>query len=169
MDIIMDFRGTQKEVWAASMDYLHKEPILWEAGENWSEKILTPISSGSECWIHLFHSGSAAYTLIAISNKVTSISIGVFLKGGDWDVTCIMEEASRIVTLLFQNETFRRRRSILLKLGAVTHKMLSMLDQCTINENKFENARFRMGEDLYQPLLDVDWIEDIMDGGTYVR
>lgn len=164
MEMIKRYNGRQEIVWTSAKEYLRNEPILADAGENWTSTTLLPNRTSRELWIHCIHTGAAAEFLVALANENSSCAAALVMKGAGWEIKSIMEAAARSVREVFPDATFREGRSIVMDIGKATYKALGELNKkITLDEDK-EHLSLCMEIDPYQPLLDVDWIEDRMTG-----
>lgn len=163
MEMIKYYNGQRESVWTTVGEYLRNEPILAEEGENWTVSILFPVYSSRELWIHCIHTGSSAEILVALANKNTSCAAAIVMKGAEWEVKNIMEAAVRIAGEILSEDNFRERRSILMDVGKATYKLLNTLNRRIILDDCTDHVRVSVEFDPYQPLLDVNWIEDIME------
>jgi hypothetical protein len=163
MEMVKRYIGKQENVWTAAEEYLRGKPILVDLGEKWSETTLFPVRTARKMWVHCIHTGAAAEFLIALANENTLCAEAVVLKGEEWEIKNIMETAAVSIREVFPETTFRERRSILMDIGKVTYKALGELNQKITCNAEIEQLKVSVMIDPYQPLLDVDWIEDRME------
>lgn len=162
MEIINQYYGEQTTVWASAKNFLRNEPILTEVGEECSVTTLIPAHFEWNLWFHFIHTGAAAKFLVALANGDDMRAAAVVLKGVEWEITSIMRAAAKSVLELFPEATFREQRSILLNLGKGAYKLLGKLNQKDTCDHDDEHLGLKISIDVYIPLLDVEWIEDIM-------
>jgi hypothetical protein len=163
MEMIKNYNGQRESVWTSVGEYLRNEPILAEAGENWTSSTLFPVYSAWELWVQCIHTGSAAEFLVAIANETSSFATAILMKGASWEIKSIMMASAVIAGELFKERNFRERRSILMDIGKASYKVLNELNTKKIFDDGTDHLRVSIEFDPYQPLLDVDWIEDIME------
>jgi hypothetical protein len=163
MEMIINNNGQRESVWTTAGEYLRNEPILAEAGENWTANTLFPLKSARQFWIHCVHTGSAAKFLVALANENTSCAAAIVMKGSVWEIKSIMEAVAKIAGEIYPEGNFRESRSILMDIGKATYKVLTELSMKITLNDCTDHVRVSMVFDSYQPLLDVDWIEDRME------
>jgi hypothetical protein len=120
-------------------------------------------NSAWELWVQCIHTGSASEFLVALANDTSSCAAAILMKGASWEIKSIMEASAVIAGEVFQERNFRERRSILMDICKASYKVLNELNRKNIWDDGTDHLRVRIEFDPYQPLLDVDWIEDIME------
>ena len=163
MKIIECINGEAESVRSAAKSYLKLDPILAEVGEICSTITFLPVHVSLEIWIQCFHSGYKAKYLMVLTNKVDSNASAVCLEGSEWNALCIMRAATKIVSNVYFEFSFREKRSILIDIGKASYKALSKLNKGIYWGTNEEELFFNNTIDPYQPLNDIEWIEERME------
>jgi hypothetical protein len=158
--------GESEIVRTSAENYLQIDPILAEAGEVWSSKTLFPVNVSWGIWVHCFHTGTKAKYLITLTNERASNSSAVLLEGSEWDALSIMRAATIIVRNVFPGFGFREQRSILMDIGKASYKVIGQLSHGINWGENAEELVLNITVDPYQPLIDIDWIEERMEEVT---
>ncbi|MFC5449046.1 hypothetical protein ACFPOG_12295 [Paenibacillus aestuarii] len=164
MQIIQQHNGFRENVWDSVHESLSNETILIENGESWSCTKLIPVPIGWEMWIHAIHTGTAAKFFVALANDNTRLATAIVLEASRWEIRSIIETSAGLIATLFPDLAFRERRTILMDIGKATYKVMNELDQKVVRDLQTEDLYGSLVIDHYQPLLDVEWIEDRMEG-----
>lgn len=167
MEIVKSCVGNKHHVWMFSKNYLCNESILFDKGEEWCEATLLPVSFSWKYWVHFIHTGAEAGVIITLVNMDSQCANANVIKGDNWDISSLIKVAAESVHQLFSEASFRQKRTILISIGHSAYKILGELNTNITTIDECERIDLKIIIDSYKHLLEVDWIEDVLDNRYY--
>ncbi|GKS12885.1 hypothetical protein YDYSY3_38850 [Paenibacillus chitinolyticus] len=112
--------------------------------------------------LHVVFTGSCLYFGMTVENKLL-FSKGLVILEGRWENDQAMKLVYHSINQCYPKATFKEKRGMMKDLGAAIYTHLHNCTESIQSRSSQSIVEVRTKYDCYEPLTDIEWIEEIME------